>query len=458
MLSEPRKWAAGFCLLIACVALAACGGGSSSSSGSSGSGDGGGTSEEGSGGEAQPAANCGLGNGKRATGEPIKLGALVLNVPGIELTPITTGAQAYFDCVNDNGGINGRPISYKVLDDTLEPQQSVVNLGRLIEGEKVLGFVGNASVNDCIVNAKTYEKEKYSVLAVGVVPDCFNAKPIAPVNGELGGPLVAAKYMVEHGAKKIVSSSPTGPGSSTTLETMKQYAEEAGVEFSGGFEQLPITDPSAVALQLAEEAGSEGGVVMQFVPTEAIKILNAAAQLGLVEKAQWGCGGSCVDASIPKALGPAWEGKFIIGADAGLISGDDPDATTLRYVQETYTPDNPLGAYAQVGYIAAKYATEALLELNPKEINKETVNKAFSEMHGLTDSMECRSFYFGSQPYHFPSNVLHVIAPKGEEFEELGGCLEVPPVPITNLKSIRAYEAENGLAYKPAEEASAESE
>jgi branched-chain amino acid transport system substrate-binding protein len=32
-------------------------------------------------------------------------------------------AQAYFNCVNDNGGINGRPIQYVVAEEQTNPQQ-----------------------------------------------------------------------------------------------------------------------------------------------------------------------------------------------------------------------------------------------------------------------------------------------------------------------------------------------
>ena len=55
---------------------------------------------------------CGAGNGQKATGAPIKLGAIATKQPGTDFTDIPNMAKAYFDCVNDNGGINGRPIQY----------------------------------------------------------------------------------------------------------------------------------------------------------------------------------------------------------------------------------------------------------------------------------------------------------------------------------------------------------
>jgi branched-chain amino acid transport system substrate-binding protein len=61
---------------------------------------------------AAQASKCGLGNGKKASGAPIKLGGIATKQPGTDFTDIPNAAKAYFDCVNDNGGINGRPVSY----------------------------------------------------------------------------------------------------------------------------------------------------------------------------------------------------------------------------------------------------------------------------------------------------------------------------------------------------------
>ena len=62
---------------------------------------------------------CGLGNGKKATGAPIKLGGIAMLIPGVDFTTVGKIAKAYFDCVNDNGGIKGRPIKYILYTEQL---------------------------------------------------------------------------------------------------------------------------------------------------------------------------------------------------------------------------------------------------------------------------------------------------------------------------------------------------
>ena len=63
---------------------------------SSSSGGGGGAAKE-AGGTTPTDASCGMKSGKKATGTPIKVGAIVTKIPGIDFTDITDAAKAYFD-------------------------------------------------------------------------------------------------------------------------------------------------------------------------------------------------------------------------------------------------------------------------------------------------------------------------------------------------------------------------
>src|SRR2546426_5643132 len=112
---RPRSRVALLALAVSLTVLVAACGGSSGGGGSSTSNSGG------------PTSKCGLGNGKKATGAPVKLGAIVTKQPGTDFSPITGMAQAFFSCVNDNGGINGRPIQYIVDQEQTDPQQVAAN-------------------------------------------------------------------------------------------------------------------------------------------------------------------------------------------------------------------------------------------------------------------------------------------------------------------------------------------
>jgi len=119
-----RTWAALVVVLAVglAVVLSACG----SSNKSSTSASTGAAPAATSGGTAPAAGDvtkCGTKPGTKATGTPIKLGAIVTKQPGTDFTDGATTAQAYFNCVNDNGGINGHPIQYKYYTEQTDPAQ-----------------------------------------------------------------------------------------------------------------------------------------------------------------------------------------------------------------------------------------------------------------------------------------------------------------------------------------------
>ena len=60
------------------------------------------------------------------------------------------GAMAYFDAVNQSGGINGRKIKLLSLDDGYEPEKAAANTKKLITEDKILalfGYVGTPTSN-----------------------------------------------------------------------------------------------------------------------------------------------------------------------------------------------------------------------------------------------------------------------------------------------------------------------
>src|SRR5207302_8173304 len=116
---------------------------------------------------------CGLGNGKKATGAPIRLGAIATKQPGTDFTDIPNMAKAYFDCVNANGGIYGHRVQYTIQTEQTDPGQLAALAKKLVESTKVVGLVGNTSIIDCSINHKYYEAKGLYVIASGIAPECY---------------------------------------------------------------------------------------------------------------------------------------------------------------------------------------------------------------------------------------------------------------------------------------------
>ena len=71
---------------------------------------------------ANAGTTCGANTGKAATGAPVKVGGIYGNAAPGDFSSSTTAAKAYFDCVNANGGLNGRPIEYLTENDQWNPE------------------------------------------------------------------------------------------------------------------------------------------------------------------------------------------------------------------------------------------------------------------------------------------------------------------------------------------------
>ena len=102
---------------------------------------------------------CGLSNGKKATGEPIQIGAIVGKTGPEDFSSSARAADAYFKCVNANGGINGRPVAYTVQDDTWNPEVASQAANKLVKDTKVVAMAGSSSFVECGANNNLYEKE-----------------------------------------------------------------------------------------------------------------------------------------------------------------------------------------------------------------------------------------------------------------------------------------------------------
>ncbi|HEY5365039.1 MAG TPA: ABC transporter substrate-binding protein [Casimicrobiaceae bacterium] len=78
------------------------------------------------------------------TGTTIVIGqSAPLTGPAMELgTEMRAGALLYFDYINSRGGVNGRTIELRTLDDGYEPDRAVANTHRFIDKDEVFALFG----------------------------------------------------------------------------------------------------------------------------------------------------------------------------------------------------------------------------------------------------------------------------------------------------------------------------
>jgi branched-chain amino acid transport system substrate-binding protein len=421
--------------LVACLSLfvAACGddddGGDSGSAGST---------------QASTDANpkCGLGNGKKASGAPIKLAGIATKQPGTDFSEIPGTAAAFFECVNDNGGINGRPVDYHYETEQTDPGQNAALAKKLVEDDKVLGIIGNISLIECAVNHEYWEQNGYYTIGAGIAPECYSTPNSAPVNmGPRYSVDGATQYLIREGVKKLVLIQSNVPGTGYIEGGFKLIAKDAGLPIESLKENVPIQDANSVALKVVQAAGDGGGVILNFTPPEALKILQAAQQQGLQDRVKWSCSTPCNTDFIAEALGDRWEDKLGVNAELNLTSVNEPDTVLYRSVLKKYSPKIPLGSFSQMGFLQGKIATEALLGIKG-DYTVESVNEAFKNVKNFKTDILCEPYYYGEAPLHIPNHTDRTTTPRDGVMVEKEGCFDISNVD-PDIKRVEDIEAKD---------------
>jgi branched-chain amino acid transport system substrate-binding protein len=396
---------------------------------------------------------CGLGTGKKATGSPIKLGAIATKQPGTDFTDIPNMAAAYFKCVNANGGIYGHPISYSIQTEQTNPAQEAALARKLVQTQKVVGLVGNTSIIECTINHKYYEQKHIFVIASGIAPECYGHDTnISSVNmGPRYSSDGAVQYVIRAGVNKIVFDQSNVPGTDYIFAGPSAVAKAANVPIQGFTDTVPIQDANSVALKLTQAAGPNGGVVLNFTPDQALLILQAAQKQGLVNKVKaWGCSTPCNSDFVAAALGTSWDGIFGVNAELNLPSANGPDSALYRQLAKTATLAFGLGSFSQMGFVEARIATSALLNMKPP-YSLVRVNQAFAGVRNFRTDILCSPWYFGKVPVHIANNVDRTVTPDHGKMVVKEPCFKIsaadPDIAAARVVEKKNPQLTTGKAY-----------
>jgi branched-chain amino acid transport system substrate-binding protein len=371
---------------------------------------------------------CGNGNGEKPTGSPIKIGAIATKQPGTDFTDGENAAKAYFDCVNANGGVNGHPIQYIAETEQTDPAQNAALAHKLVETDGVVGMAGGFSLIECDVNHSYYESKGIPVLNAGIAPSCWASPNSIPVNmGPRYSSDGATQAVIRQDVDKIAFAQSNVPGTGYIAAGPQIVAKAAGIPIELNAENVPIQDANSVAVKLTQQAGPNGGVILNFTPPEALKILQAAQQQGLEDSVKaWGCSTPCNTDFLAQALGSKWDGKLLVNAELNVTDFDGPDSELYRSVIKKYgsAVTGGLGSFSQMGYLMGEFMTNAL-ETVKGDYTLQSVSQAVFNLKNQETDILCRPWYTGRAPLHIPNNVDWTSTPKQGKMVIKEDCFEI---------------------------------
>jgi branched-chain amino acid transport system substrate-binding protein len=348
-------------------------------------------------------------------------------IPGVDFTTIGKVAKAYFDCVNDNGGIHGRPIKYTLYTEALDPNQEKALAKKAIESDKAVGIVGNTSFAECGTNAAYYKSKGYVVIGAGVQAECYSSPAFAETNmGPRYSNIGAAQALIRAGVKKIAIASP---------DTISAYADggvvqlgaQKGVDVKVFPTHLPVTDATSQLIQMYQFAGDGNGILIDFTPDTAPAFMKAAIAQGIVDKVKWGSStpiaNTFMAAQFPQFDGHLWINQEFSNVDPKV----GPDSALMFAILKKYAPKIAPQAFSQMGYMDGKFATNALLSIKGA-ITAASYNAAVKALKNQKTDMLCKPWYVGNLAYHIPNNWDITVDYKGGNVVPKEGCFAIAPV------------------------------
>ena len=394
-------------------------------------------------------SSCGTKAGVAATGTPIPLGSIVTDQTGTSFADIANMAQAYFNCVNANGGINGHPIKYYIEKEQTNASQIASLSKQLVQTDHVVGIVGNTSIIECSVDHSYWEGQGYYIIDSGIAPECYSTSNSAAVNmGPRYSSDGAVQYAITQHPSKIVFDQANVPGTTYIAAGPNAIAKAAGVPIIDKTATPPVADANSVAIDLVSSAGKDGAVVLNFTPPDALSILSAAQKLNIEGNVKlWACSTPCNTDFLAKSLGPKWNGKIFVNAELTPPDGTNtPTMNLYKAILSQYgsAVTGGIGSFSQMGFVEAELMVKAL-ESVTGDYTVSSVNAAIKGLKDVNTGMLCQQWTYGNYSSHLPNNMDYTttanngqmtLAPNG------GGCTLISE----NDPQVKAYRAEAGTA------------
>jgi branched-chain amino acid transport system substrate-binding protein len=342
-------------------------------------------------------AACGRdeGGGEQGQASPgitetsVKIGStLPFSGPASAYQVIADGANAYFESVNAQGGVDGRQIDYVTLDDAYDPQRALQNTRRLVEQERVFALFNTLGTANTLATWDYVNQREVPQVYVSTAATEWGRQG----NGHPWTIGWLPTYTFEGRAygEHLMADDPDA-----TVAILYQN-DEFGEELRDGFkealrgssvrvvaeESYEVTDPS-VAPQVTRLARSEADAFLSATtPKAAAQAIGAAAQLEW-RPTQYLYQGSASPQLVFDPVGlELAEGivtTTMLKDPADPRFADDPAIREYREAMRRFEPRaDPQNFFTAYGYATAQTLVQALRDM--REPTRESFMEAVRNM------------------------------------------------------------------------------
>lgn len=299
--------------------------------------------------------------------------------------PFNAGIEAYLKMVNEDGGIDGRTITFLHKDDEFDPVKGKSYLQEMVEDEEVFAMVGHFGTP--VVAATVEDLKDYGIpsvyFATGIGQlyaenattneEGYNIFPVQPIY-TTEGRIMVARGVGTFDAKKIGIIYTSDDAGMNMLEGAEAACKESGLEIVSQQVAPGAADVSAAVTAIKNEnvdfviVGAIQATMPTIVKEMAAQGMSVPAITTYVN----------VSYAVAEQVASDIEGKFDVYGN-GWVSYEGERADNLALYQEYIDEEYALNPYAQTGWIAAHYFCEGLRRLEGKEVTWESYMAALEE-------------------------------------------------------------------------------
>lgn len=286
------------------------------------------------------------------------------------------GADAWFQHVNDQGGIHGRKIEWRVENDSYNPQQTAAVLRKLVDREGVFAIVSTLGTATNLAALPFLAQRKIPLInpAGGHAdlndPTDPNVFGLLPVGQTIGKAMV--DYAVDTlGAKRVAILFQNDPFGKDPRDGAVEELQKRGVEFVGEASYVPSdVDLSAQAIALRDS--NPDVVLMMCITKHGAQFLREAQRLGW--KPEFLAQNTMGDPITAELGGDALEDVRIILITA-IEAMDTPAVKEANAIIKKYHPKTAPGYWTYLGIAGAKVFAEAA-ERAGQDLTRESLTQA----------------------------------------------------------------------------------
>jgi branched-chain amino acid transport system substrate-binding protein len=349
---------------------------------------------------------------------------------------------AYFEMVNDNGGINGRKVRLISYDDSSNPATAVEQTRKLVETDKVQLMFGSFGTPSNLATRNYLNERRIPQIFVAsgdnewanprAFPWSMGWQPTFRAEGRIYANYIQAAYperkiamlwQNDQFGRELFQGLQEGLGdlarmivADTTLDLSDSSSldEQIGVLKSSGAEILVFDLAPAVAAQALRKMAE-----LDWRPVDVLVNASASIASTLRPAGLQNASGVISTSFLKDASDPAWK--------------DDPAMKAWSSFMDKHYPDGDKDDINAVfGYAAAETLFQVLSQCG-NDLSRENIMRQAASLRGYRSSVALPGITFNTGPADFhPIKQLRLVQFDGTAWQPIGDVIESAFVDSTN--------------------------